>query len=375
MAKKTREDATRMGDENKSSKLLELVLKIQECESWDELSEVCVVGLKSFFGLVDVKWVDYSIAWRKVIWTNSTFPMEERSLRTFMIKIFRDGSRLGDFYDAVYKYTLCQVDESYAVRDFYSDEELEELVIYKKVMEPMGVKDFVYIQCHFAEKVGTVILLLCFPDECDGESRKKELEYIRDHLRIACGRLSRIATMTNLAQILKEVHQPGSTSGISMVTSKGVITEMDSISRNIMSELGGYVGENRKFQLPNRVLDWLTIKRGEALRITAQSDPVSELFKTWKGDEVRVKLLSDSAGRGSILITSIKEQFKTENLKLTRSELGVVRALCAGLTNSQIAKGLSISKRTVDKHLENVFCKMGVNDRGAAMAYFENLYQ
>lgn len=52
---------------------------------------------------------------------------------------------------------------------------------------------------------------------------------------------------------------------------------------------------------------------------------------------------------------------------LTTRELQVLRLLCDGLRNAEIAKRLSRSVRTVDHHLAAVFAKLGVDSRVAAI--------
>lgn len=54
---------------------------------------------------------------------------------------------------------------------------------------------------------------------------------------------------------------------------------------------------------------------------------------------------------------------------LSAREVEVLGHVAAGLTNRQIAAGLSISEHTVGRHLENIFAKLGVSGRAAATAY------
>ena len=52
---------------------------------------------------------------------------------------------------------------------------------------------------------------------------------------------------------------------------------------------------------------------------------------------------------------------------LTPRELTVLALLADALTASQIGRRLGISTRTVNKHVENMFRKMGTSDRLAAV--------
>ncbi len=54
---------------------------------------------------------------------------------------------------------------------------------------------------------------------------------------------------------------------------------------------------------------------------------------------------------------------------LTRRELQVLRLVAAGETNRGIATELVLSERTVDRHVSNIYAKLGVSSRAAATAY------
>jgi DNA-binding NarL/FixJ family response regulator len=54
---------------------------------------------------------------------------------------------------------------------------------------------------------------------------------------------------------------------------------------------------------------------------------------------------------------------------LTPRELQVLRLLATGKTNRTIAAELVLSDKTVDRHVTNIFAKLGVSSRAAATAY------
>jgi DNA-binding CsgD family transcriptional regulator len=54
---------------------------------------------------------------------------------------------------------------------------------------------------------------------------------------------------------------------------------------------------------------------------------------------------------------------------LTARELEVLRLVSAGETNKAIAAKLFVSDRTIDRHVGNIFAKLGVSSRAAATAY------
>jgi DNA-binding NarL/FixJ family response regulator len=54
---------------------------------------------------------------------------------------------------------------------------------------------------------------------------------------------------------------------------------------------------------------------------------------------------------------------------LTRRELQVLRLVARGDSNREIAAELVISERTVARHLQNIFAKLGVSSRAAASVF------
>ena len=73
-------------------------------------------------------------------------------------------------------------------------------------------------------------------------------------------------------------------------------------------------------------------------------------------DVARVELLAGRSG-------------PSEAGGLSARELQVLRLLAAGKSNKAIAAELVLSKRTVDRHVSNIFTKLRVSSRAAATAF------
>ena len=54
---------------------------------------------------------------------------------------------------------------------------------------------------------------------------------------------------------------------------------------------------------------------------------------------------------------------------LSAREAEILRLVAAGLTNRAIAEALTISERTVDRHVSNIYTKLDVSTRAAATAF------
>ncbi|HET7884590.1 MAG TPA: response regulator [Bradyrhizobium sp.] len=122
--------------------------------------------------------------------------------------------------------------------------------------------------------------------------------------------------------------------------------------------------------LPVPLLQWLEqAQKGKAGAKAQASFPESpELKLHYMGkagpNEFLLRLAKDSSA-------SLPAEFSSE-LGLTTREGEVLSWLAKGKTNRDIAQILGLSPRTVDKHLEQIYAKLGVENRTAAAAIAAN---
>ena len=68
-----------------------------------------------------------------------------------------------------------------------------------------------------------------------------------------------------------------------------------------------------------------------------------------------------------------REMLLTQCATLTKREEEILRYLLAGLPGTAIATRLVLSKRTVYKHMENIYLKLDVHSSGEAVAWIRAL--
>jgi DNA-binding CsgD family transcriptional regulator len=86
--------------------------------------------------------------------------------------------------------------------------------------------------------------------------------------------------------------------------------------------------------------------------------------------EIRIRYVpTDSPQRRLLVLTAETlrqpEAVETNEFGLSQRQLEVARSIGQGKTNAEIAANMGISPRTVQKHIEHIFEKMGVKTRVA----------
>jgi len=125
---------------------------------------------------------------------------------------------------------------------------------------------------------------------------------------------------------------------------------------------------NDELVLPEPMLQWLeqaqTGKSGSKTPAMASFPDNEQLRLQYMGklgpNEFLLRLAKESS-------TNQPAEFSSE-LGLTTREGEVLSWLSKGKTNRDIAQILGLSPRTVDKHLEQIYAKLGVENRTAAAA-------
>jgi DNA-binding CsgD family transcriptional regulator/tetratricopeptide (TPR) repeat protein len=76
---------------------------------------------------------------------------------------------------------------------------------------------------------------------------------------------------------------------------------------------------------------------------------------------------ADAIGARLHALSAARPTARSAGLTVRESE--VLRLLATGLANAEIARQLSLSPRTIDTHLTNIYGKLGVTSRGAAIRF------
>jgi DNA-binding CsgD family transcriptional regulator len=123
------------------------------------------------------------------------------------------------------------------------------------------------------------------------------------------------------------------------------------VSRRARRLLDTYF-DGRGDRLPPELSDWIETRSGAGSAFTV-ARPGRRLVVHALGHDRSPLLLSEEAA---------------PSVPLTPREWDVMRCVAAGSSNSEIARLLWITPGTVRKHLENIYAKLGVHGRTAAVA-------
>ena len=122
-----------------------------------------------------------------------------------------------------------------------------------------------------------------------------------------------------------------------------------------------------------RVLMVSAYDEDEYVRGALEAGAAGYLRKTAPGKEL-VQAVRAVAGGASVLQSGLAarllistRQPKQGAADLTERELAVLRLLASGLHNREVAARLGISTRTVDRHCDNIYAKLGVGSRTEAV--------
>jgi DNA-binding NarL/FixJ family response regulator len=126
-------------------------------------------------------------------------------------------------------------------------------------------------------------------------------------------------------------------------------------------------------RLPATVADWLDTARHRLDANGRLPEPSAPLVLERDGARLTVEYLPSTGGGepDALMLEHRENGLPAERLRLlglTPREAEVLRGVDRGLTDVQIALELDVSPRTVEKHLEHAYVKLGVPNRMAAVA-------
>ncbi len=143
-----------------------------------------------------------------------------------------------------------------------------------------------------------------------------------------------------------------------------------------MSEMDGLqcLEEIRRRNLPVKVLLLTAFGDGEAIQSALEGGADGFALKTAPPrqtvDAIR------QVGQGYLVFPPAARKWMAGHRAaptgpaLSSREWAVLEKLAQGLTNAQIAEAMVVSENTIKFHLQNIFQKLGVNNRTEAAAFF-----
>lgn len=165
---------------------------------------------------------------------------------------------------------------------------------------------------------------------------------------------------------------PDEASGVIVIRSSGAVTLCTERARVWLAEYFDAVFVARGVTLPAPLLQWAKKRiedegEGRRLRVVRR-----DAFTLARGDHCLVADLIVDHGKDSHLMRLEKFALNApaaslEALGLTPREAEVLSWVAQGKTNREVGMILGASARTVQKHLEHIFQKIGVENRTAAI--------
>ncbi len=250
--------------------------------------------------------------------------------------------------------------------DFFTRDQWHRLALYHEYYRQVGVEHQIGLRLPTARSVRTVVGLNRAPGQQDFSDRDLDrLNFLAPHLVQAyrnAEALSRMERELVLVQRGLEKIRRGS-----VVLEDGRIRLVNGAGRRLLTRY--FAGAPRRGQrLPDPLGHWIRHQEEGLNRGDTVPPPREPLVVEREGKRLVMRLLSES-GVSLLLLeeqrTSV-DRVALEELGLTRREAEVLAWVAEGRTNDDIARILGRRSKTVAKHLEHVFQKLGVETRTAA---------
>jgi DNA-binding CsgD family transcriptional regulator len=191
---------------------------------------------------------------------------------------------------------------------------------------------------------------------------------LRPHLAQAHENVAQLERTRAVANNLENSGEPCER-GILVADSQHRILWISNFARRALLEtLQGDFGPDSL--LPEQLCGWLDVRRKKCSDIDSMRGPPAPLPIGRTGNKVIIQQVAeDPDGNVTLLLGRAAGGSRNPRAlpELTIRENDVLRWIAEGKSNPEIATILGLSVRTVYKHVENIFAKLGVENRSCAI--------
>ncbi len=344
-----------------------LCLAIQSCKNLVALTDVVVKGVSSIYKSAEISWLEVDKAEGKLLWSSihsdSDIPSSHDKLG--------GATEINALRRVIKRYREEECDDIILLSEIASQSELAKTAYFQHGMEPAGLRDTINLQAYNSES-GAVILTLGMKQQGLAADDRKDLAYIRDHIRAAAKKIAQMRSCSNLIKTLQETRKTKQVTGVSVISSDGAkLWDVDKTSELILgrTRLGEKI--EGRWALKDELSLWVENMVKNDARIFPREIAYTQKFGT-KGCELEAAVYLERAGAGGLLICSSENSpyqklNEEQKSRFTRRESEIATLMLADESSQEISDALTISKRTVEKHLENIYIKLEVKNRLAAI--------
>jgi len=250
--------------------------------------------------------------------------------------------------------------------DFMSTQRFHRLSIYNEFFRPVGTDRQLLTGLPVSSTL-TLVLSLNRKKKDFTESSRGLLTMLRPHL-ITAYQNAQAFSQLHLQRAHLEVALEDSGSGAILLDAEGQVRLITAQARRWLAT---YFANPHgcATDLPEEVTGWLAQHTKKGNQDTRLAAPPLPLLKVRPQSRLAIRLLRDDLTGYSLLLMqedcpiSARE---IETLGMTKREAEILCWVAQGKTNPDIAILCDISERTVHKHLEHIYQKLGVETRTAA---------
>ncbi len=273
--------------------------------------------------------------------------------------------RLADRQRAFIRFARETVRGPARLSDFLSRREFHRSALYNEVYRPNQIEDVLAVA--FATQRGELRGIGLHRDQVFSERDRLLLETVRPHLELGYEAARAFTDLKGWAARLEEGVAAFGGAVLELTADGRIVNSTGDVHRLVTEYFDEASPGDR---LPETLHLWMRQHDPGLRDALCLPAPLASLAVDRPGKRLVARMLATSGSR-TILLEEQRtgvEPHHFKSLGLTARENQVLAQIARGHTNKQIASELSISPRTVQRHLEHIYERLGVNTRTAAAA-------
>lgn len=258
----------------------------------------------------------------------------------------------------------------HTIGDFVPLRQFKKTDLYQEFYAPMRIPYNLSMDVRDRDESGATVTLGMHRGGRDfAEEDRSILILIRPHIQQALANAQLTARLEAERSTLQRVMADTSMSVLTLTSQNTILWGMPR-ALALLEQFQGW-NPHRPNQLPPVILNWVQKLEREFNFAPEVPTPFSPFELDCGPHHVRMRLLWKETHR-IIVLEEASTTLMTDQLTslgLSKREAEVLAWVGQGKTNDEIGQILGCSRRTVQKHLEHIYTKFGVENRTAATTY------